>query len=236
MKQYLIFTIPTFGLLLISAILGAIYLNKHKSSGGIKMFVAFLWFTVLVEIIGSYTAIRHLTENEWFGFTLDSPFERNFWLYNAYFIISFVVYIHFFKLQLKLRRNRVIIEILLSLFIIASVLNLIFSGVYLIGFSSFTNIAGTLLILFTISLYYYQLLTSDAILEIKNSIIFYISLGAILLHIALTPLTIYSIFYNKEFGQSEFLDLFRIMIFTINVLVYLIYSAGFYICRNMKFS
>jgi len=236
LTYYLLFTIPTFGLLLLSAIFGLRYLKKNKTDEAIRLFVYFLWFTVLVEIIGSYTAIRYLTNNEWFSHTLGTNFERNLWLYNAYSIFSFVVYIQFFRLQLRSKTNRTVTAVLIVLFVIGSILNLIYSGIYLNGFSAFTNVSGSLILLFVISIYYYQLLTSDAILEIKRSITFYIALGAIILHIALTPILIYSIYYNRDDGYEEFLTMFRIVLFTTNVLVYLIYTAGFIICRNKKSS
>lgn len=236
LTDYLLFTIPTFGLLLLSAIFGLRYLKKNKTDKAIHLFVYFLCFTVLVEIVGSYTAIRYLTNNEWFGFTLGTSFERNLWLYNAYSIISFVVYIQFFRLQLRSNTNRSIIAFLLIAFVFGSVLNLVYSGVYLKGFSAFTNVTGSLILLLAIAIYYYQLLTSDAILEIKRSIIFYISIGAIILHIALTPILIYSIYYNRNNGYDEFLTMFRIVLFSTNVLVYLIYTAGFILCRNKKSS
>ena len=198
--------------------------------------MGFLGITILNEAISAYPIIGYYTDFEYFGFTKNTRFERNFWFVNIYQIISFIIYILFFRFHLKSKRHRAVVAWLLIAFVISAIINLALSGIYFEAFSAYTNIVGTFLLLITIAIYYYQLLTSDAILEIKRSITFYISIGAIILHIALTPLLIYSLFFSKEANSPEFVELNRIMFRIINLLVYLIFTVGFIICRNKKSS
>jgi|TARA_R100000479_G_scaffold33554_3_gene14041 hypothetical protein len=225
--------IPVSVLVLFSAILGWYYIHANKKAKlATKYFVYFLLLTTLVEIIGAYAPIAYFSEYKYFSFVEGTLFEENYWLYNIYALISFFIYVNYFKWHLENKLQRNLVSILLVLFVIGLIIDFSISGNFFNGYSAFGDIAGTLLVLFSISLYYYQLLTSDEILNFNTSLPFYISIGAILLHLVLTPLFIYSGYFDSE--SPEFVELYkRIVLFT-NLLVYLLYSIGFIICLRKK--
>lgn len=220
---------------LLAATLGFYFTRKKEVSKPIKYFAYFLCLTVLVETVGYIAPIGHFSDYKYFGFAEGSIFESNFWLYNIFMIINYVAYTLFFRAYIVLKWPRKLLLALIWTFVISSTINLIFSDIYFQYYSSFTTIFGSLLVLFSIACYYYQLLTSDAILEILRSFPFYVAIGAILLNVILTPLFIYSSYFKNSISP-EFVETYKILLITTNVLVYLIYAFGFTICLRKKSS
>ena len=232
MKEFLLHVIPVTSVELLAACIGLFYITNYKVNKPTRYFTYFLLFTVLVEVIGSYAAIAYFSDYKYFGFVKGTLFEENYWLYNSYTIISSFVYVSFFKMHLENANHRKILTILLILFVVGMVFESVFSETFFVSYSAYGEMIGTLLILLSISLYYYQLLTGDEILIFNTSLPFYISIGAILLHLVLTPIFIYSKYFDAE--SPEFVELYkRILLFT-NLLVYLLYSFGFIICLKKK--
>ncbi|RFN57911.1 hypothetical protein [Marixanthomonas ophiurae] len=216
-----------------AAVAGLILIRNRKTDKATKYFVYFLCFTILLEITGNYAPVAYYSGYKLFSFVEGTVFENNYWLYNINLIISYTIYISYFKWHLDNLGLRKFLNVILVLFIITSTLNLLFSDVYFVAFSAFTNVVGTVLVLLAISLYYYELLNSDAILKFDKSLPFYISLGAILLHLVLTPIFIYSRYFSLS-ESPEFVELYKtILLFTI-LLVYLLYTIGFFICLKKK--
>lgn len=232
MKEFLVYAFPITTIELLAAVAGLFLINKRKTDAATKYFIYFLCFTVLVEIVGYYAPLAYFSCYKLFYFVEGTVFENNYWLYNINSIISYVIYVSYFKWQLNSPRIRTFLNVILVLFVISCMLNLIFSDVYFIAFSSFTEVIGTILVLFSISLYYYQLLNSDEILKFDKSLPFYISLGAILLHLVLTPVFIYSHHFDSE--SPEFVELYKTILLFTNLLVYLLYTIGFVICLKKK--
>ncbi|MCT8339859.1 hypothetical protein MG296_07325 [Flavobacteriaceae bacterium TK19130] len=234
MSEYLIFTAPVTLLEIAAALLGIFYLNSGARSNAAKLIVYFLCLTALVEIVGSYAALAYFSNYTYFSFVENTPFVRNYWLYNIYNIVAVIVYCEYFRRQLA---HRILKSVLLAgmvLFTILEVANLfIHTDIYFNAYTAFSSIGGTVLVLFAIGLYYYHLLNSNDILEFTHHLPFYISIGAILLHITHTPLFIYSNYFNEEKG-AEFVDLYRMLMLITNVLVYLTYAIGFLLCRRKK--
>ncbi|PVW14761.1 hypothetical protein DDV96_09610 [Marixanthomonas spongiae] len=216
----------------LAAIAGLVLISNTKTVKATKYFVYFLCFTVLVEITGNYAPVAYYSGYTLFSFVENTVYENNYWLFNGYLIISYALYISYFKWHLDSVPLRRFLNVILISFTGAAILNLIFSDVYFVAFSAFTNVVGTVLVLLSISLYYYELLNSDSILKFDRSLPFYISLGAILMHLVLTPIFLYSRYFDSE--SPEFVELYKtILLFTI-LLVYLLYTIGFVICLRKK--
>ncbi len=233
MKDFLIHTIPITVLLLCTAFIGLYYIHTNKNvKKATEYFVYFLCLTAFVDILGAYAPIAYFTDYEYFSFVKGTVFEDNYWLFNGYTIVSYFMYISYFKWHLESAQQKKLITVLLVLFIVGQIIDFSISGTYFESYSSYGDIAGTILVLLSISFYYYQLLTSDEILKFNTSLPFYISMGAILLHLVLTPIFIYSSYFDA--GSPDFVELYkRILLFT-NLLVYLLYSIGFLICLRKK--
>ncbi|WP_207489343.1 hypothetical protein, partial [Aequorivita soesokkakensis] len=166
-------------------------------------------------------------------FLKGTPFETNYWWGNISSIISYLFYINYFKWYLSSKSSIVILNRVSVVFLIVSILEIVFSGEFFIKFMPISNILGTLLVFLSIAFYYLELLKSDQILQVQKSLPFYVSVGALIFHLCTTPLFLYSSYYSNSIDPS-FVSLYRQVIFGINYLLYSIYIAGFLICLRKK--
>lgn len=224
-------TLLVYLLELLSALAGTYYLWKSPGSGkNIRMFVYYLWLIVFVETIGIYPVYAYLNDYKTLWFIKDTPFERNFWLYNSFKIVSFLVFFQFFTNELKNERLRKLFRLLIIGFAVSAVLNLLLSGVFFKAYSSFTFITGTFILSIIISAYYYEILTSDKILNFYQNIGFYISVGSFVWHLVVTPLFIYSHYFTMD--SPEFVTFHALVLKRANVFMYSCFTLGFFICSR----
>ncbi len=173
-----------------AAFIFSIYYYKKQPFKPIKHLVMYLGFTIFIETIGFYTFF--IDEWDFLSFLKETTFEKNFWLYNIYMIISFLFYALFFKWFLKNTKTIKLMEVLSGLFLITGISILVFSDVFFIKYPAITLISGTVLVLISIFTYYLELINSDRILNLSKSVVFYISVGVLIFHLCLTPVFIFS--------------------------------------------
>ncbi len=208
---------------------GIFYYKKSKSRPAFYL-VCFLGITVFVETLGLYTIFVYNGFLEGLQGTL---LEKNFWLYNIYSIVSYLFYISFFKWFLVSPRAVRVMNLLTAIFVIVSLADNLFSGGYFYGFMPITHIVGTLFVFMSIAFYYLQLLQGNQILEIRKSIPFYVSVGALIFHLCSTPLFIYSSYFKNSIDPG-FVSLYIPIIFIVNLILYSIYIIGFLICSHKQ--
>ncbi|MAN59747.1 MAG: hypothetical protein CMC08_07935 [Flavobacteriaceae bacterium] len=234
MEEYIGYTFPVFAVELTAALTGLYYLKKNPRDFAARIFVYMLCYMVLAEFIGSYAVWAYYSDYTVFGFVENTVFEKNYWWFNIYTLISSILYIEYFRRQLYSKWHRRLVLYPTVLFAIIETINLIaHPDMFFNAYSAFANIAGTIIVLLAISLYYYQLLNNDDILQFRTLLPFYVSVGAIILYITHTPLFIYSKYFNTAHGM-EFVEMYRSLMFITNVLVYLTYSIGFVVCLRKK--
>ena len=220
---------------LLSAIAGIYYLKKVPAiSTPSRRFVQFLWFTFIVEVIGSYSPIAYFSDYEAFSFVEDTIFERNHWLYNIYAIIAPVFFIYYFKFYINSRLQKKLLFVLSLAFVISSIINLTFSGVFFKYESQFVNLTGTLLILFGISLFFLQLLKSDYILNLKRFLPVYVAIPVLIFYLCVTPVSLFSEYFKTSTGNNLFVDLHVHIFLYSNIFMYLFFILGFVICSKDK--
>ena len=88
----------------LAAICGLYFYKKNPTIKTVGFFSYFLLLTFFVETIGWFPAIIYW--NTPLHFLKDSFWYRNFWLFNPYLIISFLVYILYFKWNISRIRTR----------------------------------------------------------------------------------------------------------------------------------
>ena len=217
---------------LLAAIGGSYYLIKVPLVKSItRIFVYFLWFILFVEILGLYAVFNYF-DYPYFKVLEGTAFEDNYWLYNSFHVLSYMVYFYFFIYQLKLNKIRKYLTFLAWFFFVSSISFLIFSGVFFANFSFYTIITGTILLILCIASYYYQMLTSDSILNFQKNPAFYISIGALIWHVVVTPLLIYGKYYSTT--SPEFIKMYGLILGAANMFLYGIFFFGFVICSRRK--
>lgn len=217
-----------------AAIAGTYYLKKiEKPKLETRIFVYYLWLVVFVELVGVYSVIAYLSNYEIFPFIKDTLFERNFWWYNSYNVIKFIVFYYFFIEQLESVKKRRIFYSIAILLIIGSLLYLILSGEFFTRYSTIDVMGGTIFLTVLIFFYYFDLLKSNKILHFHKSIAFYISVGLLVWHLTVSPIFIYNSYFSTQ--SPEFIKLHAWVLKIINVFLYGIIIAGFIICSGKKF-
>lgn len=216
-----------------AAVSGSYYLSKTPQvATEIKIIVYYLWLVVVVEFLGLYSVFEYFSNYSYLPFIKDTPWIRNIWLYNCYHVIKFGVFFFFFVKQLHSYKVQKAAYLVGSVFILSLILYLIFSGEFFYQFSSLEAVGGTFLILLIILIYYYDLLSSNRILEFYKSFPFYISVGILAWHFAVTPFFIYNQYFN--ISSPEFIKLHGIFIVLANVFLYGLIILGFWVCLKSE--
>ncbi len=214
----------------IAAISGLYYYQKKPTDKAVGFFSYFLLLTFFVEALAAIPKIIYW--NEPLHFLKNTFLYSNFWLYNPYLIISFVVYILYFTWNISNKKIRQIINRGLILYVIICIANLIFSDVFFKSHSVVTYLTGTFLLLGVIFYYYFEILLSSKILSIKREISFYISFVALLFFLTSTPILIYYKYYTSQ--SPEFIKLSKSVIVGLNIFMYSSYSIAFLWLANKK--
>lgn len=214
---------------LFSALCGRNYIRKYRGDKATRYFVYFLFFTFFVEVFGWLPKGIYYLDT--FSFLENTFLKQNYWLYNIYFIVSYVVYISYFQMKVRSIKFKKILNSISIFFFISSLLNLYMSDVYFNAVASYTFIVGTIFVLISVAFYYFEILQSDLILTFHKSISFYISIGALVFHLAVTPLLIYSKYFKMS-KSPEFVELHRIILYSVNIFLYTCYIIGFIVCSR----
>ncbi|CAN5263745.1 hypothetical protein BH23BAC2_BH23BAC2_21070 [soil metagenome] len=214
---------------LIASIAGAYYLINGKDIPFInRLLVYFLWFTFLVDLIGFYPLVAYYSDYKILSFVKGTRYAQNYWLYNPLMLLGYIAYISFFLVHLKKARTKKILKMVTVIFVLITIINFIFSGLFFIGYSAFVTFVGSLILLVTIGTYFYQVLHSDEILEFYKGLPFYVGVGALLWHLCITPLFLYNK-YGIMNANPEFVQLYMKFLTGMNVVLYVLIASGFII-------
>jgi hypothetical protein len=232
LQEYLYHVVPINILELAAAIFGLNYIRQNKAIKEIRYFVAFLWITFLIDVLGAYAPVAYFTNYHLFGFVEGTSFADNKWLYNCFMIVSFGFYINFFRTFLQSKFWSFIIKVILTLYVLVGILYLILSDVFFKAYSQFTTIVGTLILIFTVSIFYFEIIKSDILLNLKKFLPFYVSVGILVFYLCVTPLDIFSEYFSKE--NTQFVKLKSSGLLYANIFMYATFIVGFVLCSEKK--
>jgi len=233
LNEYLLKVIPINILELLAAIAGAYYLRKtHDAPIVNKYFVYFLWYTFINEVIGAYGVVAYFTNYEYFGFIKDTIFERTYWLYNIWYLLFNSFFIYYFRELLLNYSFKRILRIALILYVIFGVVNLIYDNLLFKGDSLYNGLVGSIFLLMAIILFYFDLLKSDRVLNIKKYLPIYVSLGVLVFSLCTTPLDIFAQYFNTE--NNIYIKLRASVLLFVNIFMYGAFIIGFLVCVKNK--
>lgn len=225
-------TIPILLVEFLAAIVGIYYLKKETRLKSSVHLVTFLWLTLFVEVIGSYAPIAYFSDYKYFSFVEGTPFSKNYWLYNCFLIVSFSFFVYYFRSFIKSKKTRLLLKVLIFFFIFSSIINLLFSEVFFVGYSQYVTLTGTLLLFFSVVLFYFELLRSDFLLQLKQFLPIYISVGVLLYNLCVTPIDIFSNYFSA--GNDYFVKLKNDVYLYANIFMYVTFIVGFIVCSRRK--
>lgn len=216
-----------------AALAGTYYLRKTRNPvPNSKLIVGYLWLVVAVETIGLYPAFNYFTDFSYMPFLKETSWERNIWLYNAFQIITFLIFYIFFTNQLQNKKNKRIFKFITVIFVFTAILNLILTDIFFEKSSAYSFIMGTFILITLIFVYYFELLKSDKILYFYKSLVFYISVGLLLWYVTITPIFIFNKYFTS--ASPEFVKLHSTILNISNYFLYCMFIATFIICSSNK--
>lgn len=175
--------------------------------------------------MGLYTLYAYFYDYKNLEFLRDSLFERNYWLFNSFHVLSFMMYFFFFIFHLNPGKIRRILTFIAVVFVITKIVNLLFSGIFFIAISAYTSVVGSLVLMLCIMAYYYEMLKSDKILSFYKNLAFYVSVGVLIRYLVVTPLFIYSRYFTT--ANQDFVAMHGLIVILSNVFMYGMFIMGF---------
>lgn len=219
---------------LLAAIAGTYYLRQRKATKYDKYLVAFLWFIVIAETVGIYAPAAYFSKYKYFSFVEGTLFTNNYWIFNIVIIASFAFYSLYFRSLLRNGIWKKTLSILVYLYVLASILFLIFTDIYFSGYSKFSSLAGTLLLFISVAVFYFKLLKSDIILNLRYYLPIYISIGVLVFHLCVTPFDILTAYFKADTGNDMFIKLRVNVLLYSNIFMYSTIILGFIVCSRKK--
>src|SRR5690606_14534640 len=177
-------------------------------------------------------AFNYFTDFSYMPFLKETSWVRNIWLYNAFQIITFLIFYIFFTNQLQNKKNKRIFKFITVIFVFTAILNLILTDIFFEKSSAYSFIMGTFILITLIFVYYFELLKSDKILYFYKSLVFYISVGLLLWYVTITPIFIFNKYFTS--ASPEFVELHSIILNISNYFLYCMFITAFIICSSNK--
>jgi len=192
-------------------IVAIIYYKKYSHNMPLKLWVLFLGYSLVTEIIGFYFA-RIVV-------------ERNYILHNTWCLVNVFFYMTFFLNKLRLSFHRKLILGLLTGFLIFNIVIALFYLDYQRQYFVYSNILGGVFILVAIMLFYIEILKNDAVLTLKDNLYFWISLGVLSFNIGVVPVFVIAELINYQ-------GVFNHIILGTNILMALCFITGFIVSKK----
>lgn len=233
-SQFLISSIISLSLEFIAAISGSYYLNKNlKINTANRFLVYFLWLTFFFDLIGSYSPIAYFSNYEYFGFICDTGvFEYNYWWFNIFMLISYSFFVYYFTSFLMKSKIKQRMKLMILFYLIIGIGNLIFSDIFFNGYSIFSSTSGTLIVLFSIFIFFFDLLKRDIVLSLKKHLPIYIAVGVLVYNLTVTPTDIFSQYFEPE--NDLYVKLSGFITIGANIIMYTTFIIGFLVCAKNK--
>lgn len=217
----------------LAALTGILSLKKCREKPT-RYFVFFLCLIFAVELVGHYSLFL---DHQAFAFLKETRFVKNHWLFNPYIIINFFFYTLFFVFYIRSKRIKKLIKSLLIFYLVSSIANIFIADILFSKLSTYSFVSGSILLLFTVLYYFYEIIQDDQILTFKTSFTFYVAIGALVFHLCVTPLFIYSIYFDEKHNPL-FVKIYLTTLTLTNIFMYTCYIFGFIVClkKNKSYS
>lgn len=192
----------------ITAIVGTVYYNKYKHSV-LKYFLYLLWYTCLNDLIGYfYQDITHA--------------DNNYCIYNFYQILRFSTILFIYKSFVESIVYKKVIVVFIATYCLSVVINFFVEDFFENYFVN-TFIIGATFIATSVLFYLFEVLKSDKVLYVTESLIFWISFAHLVYFVPNVPFYIVRKYYSNS---SSIPYIFMINYFLLLV-YYLILILGF---------
>ncbi len=181
---------------------------KYKSTP-LGFLPVILLLTILTEFIGK--------------FVRDTYSIHNFFVFNSYYLLHFTFFFYVFMKVISEEKFKRYIKIGIVLFWLFYLRDFVFVGLFKNSFT-ISYLAGSVILIYCIILYYISVLQSSLILVIKNDLLFWVSVGLFLFYIGYIPIKIIKTWFYEP---DIFFDLLIVIQLSLIIVMYLFFLVGF---------
>jgi len=192
---------------LITIIIGIYHYKKYKNTL-LKYFLFFIIYGLFTELAGIVVGI---------GFKFP-----NYIVFNIYSVAYYIFNFWLFGRHFKHKNNRSISLVFMALTTLMFILDTLFLQSIFVGYQSYTWFIGSLGTIIIVILFLIELLNSDAILNVKHLLIFWVAVGVFLFQLGLLPVFIATKYINYSNGLT-----YGYILLILNFITSLCYSLGF---------
>ena len=189
---------------IVTAIAGSMCYYKYKDTY-LKYFLFLLWYIVLNDFVAKFYSMNISIYNAFF--------------YNIFQIVSITFYITLFKNVVKSIKNKKIISILLAIYYFSYFINLVFIDDFFKEYFSNTYIVGGAMIITSIVIYLHEILNSDEIIHINKMMVFWISIGLLLMYLPNIPFNVIRNYYKTSPTIPYIYAVNFILVFIYNLII-----------------
>jgi len=207
--KYLIYILPfsIHTIELITIFIGIYHYKKYKDTL-LKYFLWFLCYGFMTEMLGIIVGV---------GFK-----KPNHIVFNIYAVIYYLFFYWLFYKFLKNKRNKIIVNFFVFSFIIMFIIDSFYFSSVFGNFQYYTLLFGSITLIITIILFFIEILNSDAILKVKNLLIFWVAVGVLLFQLGFIPVFLATKYINYSNGLT-----YGYILLLLNFITSFCYSYGF---------
>lgn len=140
-------------------------------------------------------------------------------------------FIYYYKL-LKQKKVKLLQAVVIIIFSIAYLVSALLIENFFLTFPTYFYFFQTLLLLVSITLFFYETFNSNLILNIKEYFPFWVSLSLIIIYVGLLPILLFINNVNASLSR----DVFKIILFLVNIIGYTIMIFGILKSKNVEIS
>ncbi len=192
----------------ITAIIGSIYYYKFKNTV-LKYFLVLLWYTSINDVFGLlYQSYNNASSN--------------YFIYNIYQIIRFIIILFIYKVYIESRISKKIISFFIIAYCLSVVINFFVESFWDEYFLN-TFIIGATFIAISVLLFMFEILRTEKVLYISESLIFWISSAYLIYFVPNIPFYI----VRKYYSDSNTVPYIFIVNYFLLLSYYIIHIIGF---------
>lgn len=210
---------------LLAVICGLIYLRKSPEiKKSTRFFFYYLLTVMILDNANIYSLVAYASNYKYFGFIKDTPFAANYWGGSIIFIVIFFCYIYFFRFHIMNEKYRKWIGYGLVVFLLFSIVDLVFITDFFYTVSLNIYIVGTFFTISCIALYFNSLLRSKDLLNFYTEFEFYAACGILIYYLSIAPIYIYINFIKVD---PFFFKVYGTIVQFSNIYLYVMFCLGF---------
>jgi len=219
------------GVAFVPALVGIFCFRKFKNSE-VRYFIYFSIYVAVFQFLGIYPAF--IKQYEIFGpfneMIVGTGFEKNYWFYTLFWSMGSALFYAFYFQRILNRNHSRIIKILLFVFLISSLIYILFGlDDFFTRSIPYIKIFGAVIILLCTIFYFIEILKSDLLLTFYESINFFISATIFIWWLVTTPVVFFEIYFSSSDWSFVFLR-WQVFLF-MNMFMYLSFTFALVYCK-----